>query len=78
VLLINLELIFHVSTVSFGHKLKLMTGYIYRRFPRDFIPECNNMQDTTNCTHNQNNFFEMLSFVITNDYGTCLKGEKLV
>ena len=55
-----------------------MTGYIYRRFPRDFIPECNNMQDTTNCTHNQNNFFEMLSFVITNDYGTCLKGEKLV
>ncbi len=43
------------------------------KFPVNFIKQCNSMKDTTNCTNNQNNFFEMLRYINTGDYGTCLR-----
>jgi hypothetical protein len=43
------------------------------KFPIDSIKECNTMQEFTNCTQNPNNFFEILRYVNTQDYGTCLR-----
>ncbi len=47
--------------------------YFDGKFPIDSIKECNTMQEFTNCTQNPNNFFEILRYVNTQDYGTCLR-----
>ena len=41
--------------------------------PDDFILKCNTMHDSKNCSNNPNKFFEILRYVNTKDYGTCLR-----
>jgi hypothetical protein len=38
--------------------------FFNEKSPDNLIKECNTMHDSKNCTNNQNNFFEMLRFVI--------------
>jgi hypothetical protein len=47
--------------------------FFNEKSPDNLIKECNTMHDSKNCTNNQNNFFEMLRYVNTQDYGTCLR-----
>jgi len=47
--------------------------YFSGKSPSGFIEECNTMQDSINCTGNKNYYFEMLRYIKTGDYGTCLR-----
>jgi hypothetical protein len=47
--------------------------YFNGKNPENFIKQFKTMKDTTNFTNNQNYFFEMLRYINTGDYGTCLR-----
>ncbi len=47
--------------------------YFDGKIPRIVIENCSTISDWTNCTHNPDIFFEMLRYVNTKDYGTCLR-----
>jgi hypothetical protein len=47
--------------------------YFDAKEPKNVVKECKTMQDSKNCTNNPNDFFEIIPYVDTKDYGTCFR-----